>query len=101
MDGQEAPDEKGLSSSAGASLFATHPKFLLGIDLAPPANPPYPGTDAGGQQAHERAKQWSRPLLEGSRPQADDPASIGHAQPGDEGVTQAACRAKEIGSAHV
>ncbi len=64
-------------------------------NLAQPANFPYPETQACGHQKYERAKQRSRPPLQASRPEMDDSASIGHPEPCNEGITQAASRAED------
>lgn len=66
---------------------------LCGIYLAKTPNLPYSVTDAGDHDAYDHAEQRSRPFLNAcSRPHADDPASVGHAKPRDERVTQGARR---------
>jgi len=59
-------------------------KFLSSLDLAQTVNLPYPIADADYQQDNKYAKQRSRPLLETSREQTDNPAPVGHTQPCDE-----------------
>jgi len=85
----------GFRRAIGAGLLATQRQKFRGIRSAHSANLPNSKEKTRNQHTHKDAQQRSRPLLHGPGKHPHHPPSIGHTEPSNQGVPQAARRAED------